>query len=227
MRTALDLGADVVITRDPAVLDYARALTGYRTTALPWDRTYVLLAPGATSAEPVPQAALESLARDAVRGDARAPVPPPGGPPVGSPPAPQRADGSAQRTRRIVYERDDDVARALAERLVALAAAPVREPWLAARLPAAGPLTAHALAPREFARALSAGRDAAYVTAIATVEDDAGALAWPWTGSAPSGTVTPLVQTRPTLIHGSRIGPVWIDAAGTIRFGLPPERGER
>ena len=42
-RDLVDGGVDLVITRDPAVVSYARGLGGYDEIALPWDRVYVLL----------------------------------------------------------------------------------------------------------------------------------------------------------------------------------------
>jgi hypothetical protein len=73
-RNALDAGVDLLVTRDPATLEYAAASGGYRSAPLPWDRVYLLLAPGdpwqgrivaPTDGE------LEALARDAVRVQAR------------------------------------------------------------------------------------------------------------------------------------------------------------
>src|SRR5437016_4559599 len=46
-RDALDEGSDLVITDDPAVLEYAGTRPGYVDVALDWNRTYVLLAPAA------------------------------------------------------------------------------------------------------------------------------------------------------------------------------------
>lgn len=73
-RNALDAGVDLLVTRDPATIEYAAATGSYRSAPLPWDRVYLLLAPGdpwqgrvvaATDGE------LEALARDAVRVQAR------------------------------------------------------------------------------------------------------------------------------------------------------------
>jgi len=68
-RDALDGEAGVLITDDPAALEYARTLAGYVDVPLEWNRTYVLLAPGRDKAV-VGDLRLESL-REAVRGDAR------------------------------------------------------------------------------------------------------------------------------------------------------------
>src|SRR2546423_9035153 len=67
-RDALDEGSDLVITDDPAVLEYAGTRPRYVDVALDWNRTYRLLAPG----HPQGPADIkrESL-RDAVHLDAR------------------------------------------------------------------------------------------------------------------------------------------------------------
>jgi hypothetical protein len=43
-RSALEAGVDVLVTYDPAVMDYAEASTELLTTPGPWDRAYLLLA---------------------------------------------------------------------------------------------------------------------------------------------------------------------------------------
>src|SRR3989442_10687058 len=67
-RDALDGEAGVLMTDDPAALEYARTLPGYVDIPLEWNRTYVLLAPGRDKPV-VGDLRLESL-REAVRGDA-------------------------------------------------------------------------------------------------------------------------------------------------------------
>lgn len=136
-RAALDDGADVVASTDPAVIAYARALPGFGVTPLPWTRTYVLAAAqgaawGLEAPPTAPFEALEGLARGAVRAEAR----PAEGPfwwreggceegsapervsaarPGGDPPDPER-----RNLARVVYPLGDAVARGIAERLVAL-----------------------------------------------------------------------------------------------------------
>ncbi|HEU4682724.1 MAG TPA: hypothetical protein VFS51_13355, partial [Gemmatimonadales bacterium] len=125
-RDALDLGADLLVTRDPALVDYVSARPEFVSLPLPWTTTYVLVEPADQGNSLVKEGTLgalrESLARDAVRADARAAEPPfwwndlarcrigsqsPRGP----------------RSSRVVYPGGDEVARALAERIVALAGA--------------------------------------------------------------------------------------------------------
>src|SRR3989442_9802313 len=68
-RHALDGEAGMLITDDPAALEYAKTLPGYVDVPLEWNRTYVLLAPGRDKPL-VGDLRRESL-REAVRGDAR------------------------------------------------------------------------------------------------------------------------------------------------------------
>ena len=151
-RDALDRGADLLVTRDPALVEYAAGRPEFTLHPLPWDKTYVLaqparaqsLAAGSTDAE------RQSLARDAVDADARPSEPPfwwserscPAGEPA-----------IASTSDRIVYLREDAVARALAERLVALAAPANR-------------LRAVALEQSELAGALRSGSERAYVLGL-------------------------------------------------------------
>jgi hypothetical protein len=168
-RDLLDEGADLLVTRDAAVIDYAGLRPELEISPLEWDRTYVLLSPtraravtrGEDVAEGLPVALLGRLARNAVKGGAR---------PYGSAswweareacpasrarlaelplrPAPA-AYGTG--TRRLAYLEGDAVAGQLAGRLVALVAGSEREAVtdLAAAIPglpeAAGALHAIAL----------------------------------------------------------------------------------
>jgi hypothetical protein len=121
-RDLLDHGVDLLLTRDPAALDYAATLSQFQSVPLAWQRIHVLLTPGRSRSSPSLSAdARQALADDAVRGEAR------GGrgpfwwqmlpdcdvtlspPRVQSPPTP-----------RIVYDAGDATARDLAERFVGL-----------------------------------------------------------------------------------------------------------
>jgi hypothetical protein len=136
-RDLLENTVDVMITSDPAVVDYASTRPDLTTSPLPWSREYVLLSTSRVEAirrgEPVAPAPPElsgRLARDAVRGEARASERPAwwadydrncddlADAAPWSPPRPAGADDAGPR--RIVYDRADPVARALAERIVAL-----------------------------------------------------------------------------------------------------------
>lgn len=160
--------ADVLVTRDPDVLSYAAQLGTYRGIALPWDRTYALVAPRFDSTAVQPTAdERAALARDAVQADARGAQPPfwwetdttcATGTPRYSPGAP----------RIIGYPADDPIARQLAERMVALAGAPQTPSWIPSALssPAAGPLRTVGFAPTALNDALASGQIAAFVTGV-------------------------------------------------------------
>ena len=71
-RDLLDKGVDLLLTRDPAALDYAATLPQFQSVPLAWQRTHVLLAPGRSRSSPsLSEEARQVLADDAVRGEAR------------------------------------------------------------------------------------------------------------------------------------------------------------
>ena len=138
-RDLLDNGVDLLLTRDPAALDYAATLPQFQSVPLAWQRTHVLLAPGRSRSSPsLSEDARQVLADDAVRGEARGAR--------GSvlvedvdrlrsrlaPPRNQSA-----HTPRIVYDASDAASRDLAERFVGLARAsgPAAAAFLDALLP--------------------------------------------------------------------------------------------
>ena len=134
-RDLLDAGVDILETRDPTVIDYARRIENYGVYPLPWDRTYALVI--TPSAERLTRAVSDTmspadadefrvaLARDAVRADGR----PAAAPTWWSadlscllyPPMFSRSFSVERGERRIAYPDGDPVARALAERIVAIA----------------------------------------------------------------------------------------------------------
>ena len=76
-RDRLDKGVDLLLTRDPAALDYAATLPQFQSVPLAWQRTHVLLTPGRTRTSPsLSEDARHALADDAVRGEARGAVGP-------------------------------------------------------------------------------------------------------------------------------------------------------
>ncbi len=138
-RDLIDQGADLLVARDAAVLEYVRLRPELTTAPLPWDRTYVLLAPTRVRAvslagswvEKLPGELLERLARDAVTGSAR----PHRGPAWWEseescretrarlsehPPPPPTAAYRTSGVRRVVYREGDETAGELAGRIVAL-----------------------------------------------------------------------------------------------------------
>jgi len=219
-RDAIDSGVDLLLTSDPVALSYASARPNYDVTPLPWNRTYVLAVPGRSvgavaealsSADSV--AFRSSLARDAVRADARAaeslvwwtrecdatqPL-------AAAPPVPGR--------RLIVYRSDDPIARGIAERIVAVG-----------RRATAAPLGA-----AEFNRVLRAGNELAYVIALSRTSIapcfDLAALhsSAPWLGAGPiADALVPLVETRDkAVVKHDRVS-ASVDWDGTLRMNARP-----
>lgn len=238
-RDALDAGADVVITADPAAIAYARERADHLIVPLQFDRSYVLTVPAGavtarTAAAPDSLAALlrTGLAAGAVREDAR----PSDGPhwwtdaafcgaaAVTTPaPAPPSTD-------RIVFPDGDPVARALADRIVALAA--TGSPLLAAAAPRLSRSTsfrAAALAGGDFAAALDAGEAAAFVLALpARVADRCAERRLldrraPWL-ARPDGAqppLVPLVDTREHVIVRRGAVGITTDWLGALTFDGP------
>ncbi len=194
-RDLLDAGVDLLITRDPALRDYAATLQNHTVVALPWDRTYVFVTAAAGSTR-FDAGGLEQ----AVRAEAR------------------RAEGSswwldlrgcaiARDTtpptstgqHRILYSRGDPTARELAGRLAALTHA-----------------VATGRAPDDFSDALAGGKDWGYVVALPRVTTDACRSAkdlptWPASFMA-------LVDTRPTAIVRRDVARWTVDQDGTVHL---------
>jgi hypothetical protein len=200
-RDAIDRGIDLAVTRDPAIVEYVAGRPELETYPLPWSRTYILLQPsGAPSLTVSTDSVRRTLARDAVRAEARPAEPPfwwdslsacAGG-----------ADSARQQltASRIVYPRDDEVARGLAERLVALAGP--------------GTLRAAALGPAELAAALRDQTERAFVIAapresLAPCRDASG---WP-----SGASIQPLIDTRARAIVRRGSPPLTVDWDGTVR----------
>ena len=209
-RDLLDDGVDLLLTRDPATLDYAVTLPQFQPVPLAWQQTYVLLAPNRSPSSPsLADAARQVLANDAVRGEARGAQRPfwwetATGCSVALSPARTQSPLSS----RIVYDGNDGAARDLAERFVGLARAsgPSAKAFLDVLLPdrpqrkyeRATGLTGEALA-----RARQLGTDAGYVLAVESRPVDPcrdlqvlmdGAR---WLDPT---TIVPLVETRPQAI---------------------------
>jgi hypothetical protein len=138
-RDLLDQGVDLLVTRDPATLDYAATLPQFQSVPLAWQRIHVLLTPGRSrSSRSLSADARQVLADDAVRGEARG-APGPFWwqmvPDCEVPLSPVR--GQSSPTARIVYDASDGAARDLAERFVGLvrASGPAATELLDALLP--------------------------------------------------------------------------------------------
>ena len=122
-RDLLDSGVDLLLTRDPAALDYAATLPHFQSVPLDWQRIHVLLTPGRSRATPpLPEEARQLIAADAVRGEARGAVGPFWWQSLqGCETAPSQPRDRDTYMPRIVYDASDAAARDLAERLVGLA----------------------------------------------------------------------------------------------------------
>jgi hypothetical protein len=220
-RDAIDSGIDLLLTADPVALSYASTRPDYITAPLPWSRTYALAVPG-RSASAVADALSgdstafrASLARDAVRADARATELPVwwakgcenSQPQVSTPP------NVSRRSARIVYRSDDRVAQGLAERLVAVGRR----------------ATAVALSPSDYARSLRSGAELAYIIALPRTSlapcFDLAALysSAPWLGVGPiADPLVPLIDTRDKIIMKRDHVSALVDWDGTLRMSDRP-----
>ena len=172
-RDLLDAGVDLLLTRDPATLDYAATLPHFQLVPLAWQRTHVLLTPGRSGSSPsLSEDARQALADDAVRGEARGAQGPFWWESV--PDCQVATCSRLQRqppTPRIVYDANDGAARDLAERFVGLARAsgPAAATFLDALLPDRPRRTfqrATGLTGEALANARRLGTDAGYIVSV-------------------------------------------------------------
>ncbi len=207
-RDALDREVDLVVTRDPALVDYVSNRAEFATFPLPWSRTYVLLEAGDRQGELGANlnatSVRSSLAKDAVQAGARAAEPPYWWSDHGTCGATATLQ-SGSTSSRVVYRRDDEVARDLAERIVALAST-------STGLRAAG------LDPAEFDAAVRGGTERAYVMglprrSLAPCRDRS---LWP-----AGARLLPLIDTRAYAIVRRGAPPLTVEWDGTIRVTEP------
>jgi hypothetical protein len=199
LRDAIDSGVDLLVTRDAGLAEYASRKRDLQTFPLPWSRTYVLVQPpGADSLQgfEAGDSLRESLARDAVRTDARPAES--GSSSCSSVITPERSD----RLSRVVYQANDVVARGLAERIVALNAADPE-------------LRVEALADSAFAASLRAGRERAYILAVPRSTEDFCSTGLPFPTHA---LVHPLIDTRARAIVRKGSPALTTDWDGTLRL---------
>ncbi len=237
-RDLLDQGADLMVTREPAVRSYATANPEFLAVPLPWERVYVLVSPSRVRAGVTGQFARvirQEMAGEAVRADARAAAPPYWWEQLGrcQLPAAERVP-PASRSERVVYERDDPVARDLAERLVAVAGtvdAGVVPGFAQSEAVAVGLTTA------SFATALRAGGDLAYVLSLPTTaflpcrqaRDVRRRMPW----IAPLGdwglgrSLLPVVETRAYLLVRRGVANLTVDGDGGVRVMAQPAPASR
>lgn len=191
--------ADVLVTRDPSVIGYAKARAGFVVEPLPWDRVYAAVLTDPSRTRIAPTAELRaSLAHGAVRADARGARPAYAWEHAGCTGTGARSSSPA---RRIIYRDGDPVARDLAERLVAMD----------------GTVTAAPLAGDRLAAALATGADAAYVVRLPLALDTAAACA-PLPSRPAGAAIVPLVETRPHAIVRAGTPPLLIGSGVPLRY---------
>ncbi|MBA3346387.1 MAG: hypothetical protein H0T44_14005 [Gemmatimonadales bacterium] len=204
-RDALDRGADLLQTDDPGVVEYAASRPDLLTVELPWSRIYLLLVPDGDpielSIEADSAAFRAALARDAVRGAARAAEPPfwwEHPPACGSTPSPAAA-GRQRVGGAIAYPLRDRTARELAERIVALSDG----------------MTTKGLEEADLAPALHAGSERAYVISLArrVLVPCRELSGWP-TGAI----IVPLIDTRSSLIVRRGVPALTLEWDGSVRL---------
>ena len=185
-RDLVDAGVDLLLTDSPTLAAYAGTRGDVTSLPLGWDRTWVVATPRGSLALDSSSAFRAGLARDAVRADARAAE----GPywwtdTIGCAAQTTRSALASTGTTSVVYPRDDAVARALAERLVAILG---------------GRATAVGLMPSAFTSSLTSGSAQAYILALPRMMRDRcrglaelfGSAAW----LGAQGAIVPLIDTR-------------------------------
>ncbi len=243
----LDAGAALLLTRDPGVVSWARRGPGVRVVPLPPDRAYLLAVPGGLS--PLsgelrtelavgigagvgaggwadPGAAYDAGAGPGDRRDplgvARCPSALPGA--AAAPPPPSRGE----RRRWVVHPSGDEVARALAERVAALAGPGGHEDLrpLGEEAAGAGPLRVVALEGAVLEEELRSGGATAYVLRT-PARSPAPCREWqflrtraPWI--AAPGATHHLAVTGAVALLGTGAPPLEVDGSGAVRIPLPP-----
>jgi hypothetical protein len=192
--------AHLLITRSPAVISYASSRPELTRVSLPWDRTYVIVAPvRRPDLGPAGETGLrESLARDVVRSEAR-----PAAGPFWWESAP--CSGTTPllpmgRQPQVVYLRGDQIGQEVAERLVAIQRTPLR---------------AVAASAQDFAASLAGGESVMYILPLSrTVPAGCtGQPAWPSASS-----VIPLVDSRAQVILRPGVPSITVESDGTVRL---------
>lgn len=204
-RDAIDAGVEVLLTGDPDAVAYAATRADLTSLPSEWNRAYVLLVRADPSSDREAAPAGDTLRAELATGAVRVEARPASASSADSCLEQGRATwstdsiGGAAR-RRIVFSRTDDVARALAARLVALGASrPELVAALASSLGNAGAsLRAESVDAGDLAREVRAGRAVAAVMAVPHAAT-CGFGPEPGMDAAPM-RVVPLIETRERLI---------------------------
>ncbi len=226
LRDLIDANAELVITQERYVIDYATSAGGYRSLSLPWSRSYGLVSgtdsTGLAAWRDAAAALSAGLAHDNVRspgqtywwdGPARCAA------------AASRTARSAARSDRLVYRGGDAIAKDLAERLIAVGSA------LSPRAEALRGARAAGLADAAFERALAAGSDVGYIIELPTnVLDPCAAVldltrSVPWIDAEDLGSaMIPLADARFTAIMRDGAGPFVLGWDGLPFFRAAGDR---
>jgi hypothetical protein len=236
--------ADVMVTDVPEVIDYAKGRSERTAAGLPWNSTYVLvsttrvlaLANDQPPGELTP-VVTNALAANAVDGDARGAWDEQWWDDVGEcledRATPQAPRIGHEEQRRIAFDRDDPVARSLAERIAALAAVDVATSDDAREFAGAVPgltagqtrVTVDGLDRSAFRLSLRRGDAFAYVVRLPRLPltacyESAELLARaPWLayGGALRDVLLPLVETRAHVIANAKHAGAIVDGWGNVR----------
>jgi hypothetical protein len=225
-RDLLDAAAHLLLTRDRGAISYAAGLSGWTDVPLGWDRVYLFLSPASTSSDAaVVNPIRAELARDALRGEGRpadstlvqwiagCTAASDAGPPRGV---------SVGRRRRVIYPREDAVARALAERLVARAESDLSALLGFPAVAAGTTITAVGLDLEQFTRVVAEREDMAVVMSLSHHGAfDCGPLAALGDGW---GLVEPLVETRAHALVRTGAARVVNDRDGLVIEPAGPRR---
>ncbi len=202
-RDLIDRGYEIVVTSDPAALEYARRRGDLRLEPLAWARVHALVVPAGAAALLEPDSTLKAeLASATIRAEAR--------PAASSGWWDQDGDCPARAVARtpvrpgVAVASADPVARAIGERLLARAPSPRRR-----LLPLAAPA---------FDSALAAGTAEALIPALPRLRPP-GCAGVP--ALAQGARIVPLVETHATAVLGPGSPAFLVRGDGTIRV-LPP-----
>lgn len=249
-RAMLDAGAALLLTRDPGVVSWARRGSGVRVVPLPPDRAHLLAVPGGLSplsgelrtelAAGIGAGAGPGGGAGADPGGGADPRPGPGdgmdpggvprclsAPPEGTAPAAPPAS-RADRRPWIVHPSGDEVARALAERVAALAGPGGHRELrpLGEESGGAGVLRVVALEGAALEEDLRSGGAMAYVLPT-PARSPAPCREWdilraraPWISSP--GTTHLLAETGAVALLRPGAPPLEVDGSGAVRILLPP-----
>jgi hypothetical protein len=212
-RDALDAPVDVMVTRDGGAVRYGAGRGDWRLVPLPWDRVYVLASPlrlRSGTGTQLDSSTQATLARDAVRDEARAPEPHPWWADPGCPPDALVLASPTDPIARmpfpaLIAPADDRVAGDLVARLVARADAELAD-LVGSRPPG---LRAGRVARADYAAHLAAGQAPAFVVPLPAHPLDACRAAAALRADAPwlhtlapftAAALAPLVETRAHLL---------------------------